>query len=499
MAISDTACKQRGGQRFFASCVRRRTAGPWKLLFAAALATCFGPEMAAGKSAADKLKAGDTAMAGGQNNAAVKHYTDALEIDARSPLIHTKRAAAYIALKRQQDALKDLTKALDLDPKMVQALLSRGKIHRMLGRFSSAEEDFKAVLSLKPSHKAATQELNTLAQAKDALEGAKRHLGINDIRGAEMRLKTAAPLLPDCPELLMLQSDLAYKRRDYGLVITELGKLLKLDSGNIAALIMRGWAYLQTGEEETGIRHFREAIRFDPEHKEAKAAYKKVKSIGKLRQRAQEAMAKNDFRSAEAAYREASQVDPSLVDINIPFVQELCSLQLRMGKAAEALESCQRAVQLNPQLLDCAVNRVRAMIKLERFDEAVNVARTLAQQHRTQQVHQVLQEAERALKISKQKDYYKILGVDRRADEAAIKKQYRALARKYHPDKAQGDEAEKAAAENKFREVAEAYEVLTDPEKRSRFDRGEDLDQPAGHGGWPGGHHNQHYQQRGGW
>lgn len=53
------------------------------------------------------------------------------------------------------------------------------------------------------------------------------------------------------------------------------------------------------------------------------------------------------------------QVDPSLVDINIPFVQELCSLQLRMGKAAEALESCQRAVQLNPQLLDCAVNRVR--------------------------------------------------------------------------------------------------------------------------------------------
>lgn len=51
-------------------------------------------------------------------------------------------------------------------------------------------------------------------------------------------------LTPCC---LPAQSDLAYKRRDYGLVITELGKLLKLDSGNIAALIMRGWAYLQTG------------------------------------------------------------------------------------------------------------------------------------------------------------------------------------------------------------------------------------------------------------
>ncbi|MBU0682608.1 MAG: DnaJ domain-containing protein [Proteobacteria bacterium] len=63
-------------------------------------------------------------------------------------------------------------------------------------------------------------------------------------------------------------------------------------------------------------------------------------------------------------------------------------------------------------------------------------------------------------------DYYKILGVDKSADSAAIKKAYRKLAMKYHPDKTAGDKA----AEEKFKEANEAYAVLSDPEKRKQYD-----------------------------
>jgi curved DNA-binding protein len=65
------------------------------------------------------------------------------------------------------------------------------------------------------------------------------------------------------------------------------------------------------------------------------------------------------------------------------------------------------------------------------------------------------------------KDYYQILGVDRKAGEADIKKAYRNLAKKYHPDKNPGDKS----AEQKFKEINEAYEVLKDPTKRSRYDQ----------------------------
>src|SRR5881296_3267119 len=61
------------------------------------------------------------------------------------------------------------------------------------------------------------------------------------------------------------------------------------------------------------------------------------------------------------------------------------------------------------------------------------------------------------------KDYYRILGVDRSADEKTIKSAYRKRARKYHPDVNKGQDA-------RFKEIAEAYEVLSDPEKRRRYD-----------------------------
>src|SRR3954470_9562422 len=69
---------------------------------------------------------------------------------------------------------------------------------------------------------------------------------------------------------------------------------------------------------------------------------------------------------------------------------------------------------------------------------------------------------------SVKRDYYEVLGVTKTADGEEIKRSYRRLAMKYHPDRAEGDKAE---AELKFKECAEAYEVLSDPAKRKRYDQ----------------------------
>jgi molecular chaperone DnaJ len=69
--------------------------------------------------------------------------------------------------------------------------------------------------------------------------------------------------------------------------------------------------------------------------------------------------------------------------------------------------------------------------------------------------------------MASKRDYYQVLGVARNASEEEIKRAYRELAKKYHPDRNPGDEE----AAQKFKEITEAYEVLCDPEKRARYDR----------------------------
>lgn len=87
--------------------------------------------------------------------------------------------------------------------------------------------------------------------------------------------------------------------------------------------------------------------------------------------------------------------------------------------------------------------------------------------------------------MTEKRDYYEVLGVSRNADEAQIKKAYRKLAKKYHPDTNAGD----ADAEQKFKEVTEAYTVLSDKEKRKMYDQfgHAAFDQTAGAGAGAGG------------
>jgi DnaJ family protein C protein 7 len=102
-------------------------------------------------------------------------------------------------------------------------------------------------------------------------------------------------------------------------------------------------------------------------------------------------------------------------------------------------------------------------------------------------VKRALSEASRLLKMSKRKDYYKILGITKSASDSDIKKAYRKMALLYHPDKqSKLTDEERLVAEAKFKEIGEAYTILSDPRKKQMFDSGMDIDGSSASDGMSG-------------
>lgn len=146
-------------------------------------------------------------------------------------------------------------------------------------------------------------------------------------------------------------------------------------------------------------------------------------------------------------------------------------------------------------------------MEAENYEAAISTLNTAKENHpEAQQIGGLLQKAQVELKRSKTKDYYKVLGVPKDADELQIKSAYRKSVRINHPDKAHKQGISKEEAEKKMAAINEAYEVLSDPELKARFDQGDDPNDheqqrghpfqqgsPFGGGGFPfqhgGGHH----------
>lgn len=231
-------------------------------------------------------------------------------------------------------------------------------------------------------------------------------------------------------------------------------------------------------------RHIREILKYDPEHEATKAFYRTLKSLVKHSEEGDKAlgMATHDgLIKAVEHYESALEVDPSNTEFLKHVYVKLCKCYAKLKKKTEARQACERARQIDTGLVDAYTIYAEFLLKVaetsDEFEEAVRMYKEAAEHHGNDpKIRDGLRRAEVALKQSKQKNYYKILGVSRDAEGGAIKRAYRKKAKELHPDRHQDKgEEEQKKMEVLFQEVAEAYEVLSDDEKRGKYDRGEEV------------------------
>lgn len=161
---------------------------------------------------------------------------------------------------------------------------------------------------------------------------------------------------------------------------------------------------------------------------------------------------------------------------------------MKLGKNEDALATLNISLRMNPDYAKALVKRGEVFQNLEEWEEAVSdFGAAAAIDPAGFQVQQKLKYAQSKAKAARKKDYYKILNVDKKADEKTIKKAYRKLALQWHPDKNNETPEQQKRAEKMFKEINEAWAVLSDPKKREQHDMGMSMEDMQNGGGMPGG------------
>ncbi|WOK93737.1 hypothetical protein Cni_G02437 [Canna indica] len=398
----------------------------------------------------------------------------------------SKRASEMIKLKRYSEALGLLNDALESDSDLSEAYQQRATAFRHLCRYEDSVKDYKRFLGLKPGSSSVEKELSQTLQAQDAFNSAYNHFDSGDYSKAlDYINKIVLVYSSSCLKAKILKVKLLLALKDYSSAISESGYILKEDEDNLEALLLRGRAYYYLSDHDVASRHYQKGLRLDPEHSELKKAYFGLKNLLKKTKSAEDNAAKGKLRVAVEDFKAALALDPNHIAHNVHLHLGLCKVLVKLGRGKDAVNSCTEALNIDEELLEALVQRGEAKLLIEDWEGAVEDLKVAAQKSpQDMNIRETLMRAEKSLKLSQRKDWYKILGVSKTASVAEIKRAYKKLALQWHPDKNVDNREE---AEAKFQEIAAAYEVLGDEDKRVRYDRGEDLDEGMGMGGGGGG------------
>lgn len=388
--------------------------------------------------------------------------TTAIVLQPESATYLGNRAAAYMSAGKYKDALEDCTRAAELDPNNPKILLRLARIYTSLGRPEEAIATFGRIQP-PPSAKdmaPARDMLNYIQAAQKALqEGTAASMVLHPLDMAERLLGIGASR----PRKWVLMRGEALLRLGD---INSLGEaqniamsLLRNNSQDPEALVIRGRALYASGENDKAIQHFRKALSCDPDFKDAIKWLRIVQRLDRMKGEGNDEYKAGRWQNALEKYTAALEIDPSNKGTNSKILQNRALCYTKLKQFDEAIADCERAISLDPSYLKARKTKANALGLAERWEDCVREWKALQElEPEDRTIAQEVKRAELELKKSQRKDYYKILGIDKNADETQIKKAYRKLAIVHHPDKNPGD----ASAEARFKDISEAYETLSD-------------------------------------
>lgn len=427
-----------------------------------------------------KKKEGNALYSQKKYDGAILLYGKAIELDPSEPAYLGNRAAAYLMVRKYDEALADCYKAIEKNPSFIKAYVRASKACVHLGNF---EDAYTILGKHKPKEKkdqeTLQREMKCVSMTEEKLKTAEKYLDDKEYKRASTllgRLLRDEITGSDRVKYLCAVSYINSKRIQAAVGLAN--DLYKRNSRNPEYVVLRGKAFYYLGNIELGMEHFKQILKKDPDHKEAMRMYKLVKKLEKTKKKGNTLFGEGKNREAFAAYSDALKIDPLNDTFNAKLYCNRAATQMRLKQWQGSFNDCGEAIMRNPDYQKAYSRRAQCAMELERFKDAIrDYERILEIDRGNKEAQEGIRAAKLEQKKAGRKNYYKILGVPKTAQAKEIKRAYRKLALKWHPDKNKDDIK---TAEIKFKDINEAYSVLSDAKKKSDYDSGKDLQMGQG-------------------
>lgn len=424
---------------------------------------------------------GNEAFKKGDYVKAIAFYSQAIEADPSDATFYSNRAAALLMMSGErgsmEKALEDCLKAISLDPRFEKSYVRASKCYLALGNFEEASSVLSGLLQLNPYLSSLIQQKKLVERVKSEWENALARAEAQDWSTARLLLKNIHEHCEHFNPATRLYAEALLSCNMINDARQLIQKLLRNDSTSVPTLLLSAKLNFRDGQFASTMKYLQAALKYDPDNSQCTGLFKKVKKLERLKSSGNDAFKNGDAETALKHYSDAIELDDSNSTFKAVLYCNKAAALMKLKKYTEAISCCDAALELDSAYSKAILRRAECRMLTEEYEAAVRDYEHLYKQDQNNhELRQKIKEAKLAAKKASRKDFYKILGVDRGADDRTIKKAYRKLALELHPDKVQGDEKEKEKAEARFKDVGEAYAVLSDPQKRERFDQGLDVE-----------------------
>ncbi|KAF4997056.1 hypothetical protein FDECE_12210 [Fusarium decemcellulare] len=438
------------------------------------------------------LKSAQNHLSRGETNEALIYYDAAIARDPSNYLSLFKRATAYLSLGRTLQATEDFNKVLSLKPGFEGAHLQLARLRAKAGDWDAAKAQYRAAGQKPDSVEFTALEEAKLASAlaEMAEKGEKWDECVN-------HAGTAIVVASRSPHLRELRAHCRFQRGEVEEGMSDLRHVLHMKPGDISPhVVISATTFYGLGDLESGIGQVKKCLQSDPDSKICKKLHKQEKKVEKAYKKIQGQLNRGQPTTAGRSLVGTAEDEGLLPEVrkqveelrenkSIPktartkLLEDLVELTCQAyteSSHKDAAKYCEESINLHPDSFWGLLHQGKTQLKNELFDAAIQTLQKAAELRPDlkEKVNPIFNKAQIALKRSKTKDYYKVLGVANDADERQIKSAYRKQSKIFHPDKAAKQGIPKEEAEKKMAAINEAYEVLSDPELRARFDRGDD-------------------------